>query len=83
MTALPFFIRPAAEAITDARIGACHKIQNHVSQFEGVRLQDAVSIGQHVCYTNDFHPRAITLVGWCDVCGRECRFGKMALFITS
>lgn len=42
------------------RIGSRVKIQNHVSIFEGVTLEDGVFVGPHVCFTNDFYPRAIT-----------------------
>lgn len=42
------------------RIGSCIKIQNHVSVFEGVTLEDGGFVGPHVCLTNDLLPRAIT-----------------------
>jgi acetyltransferase-like isoleucine patch superfamily enzyme len=35
------------------------KIQNYVSVFEGVTIEDGVFIGPHVCFTNDLHPRAV------------------------
>ncbi|HEX6123671.1 MAG TPA: acyltransferase [Ktedonobacterales bacterium] len=41
-------------------IGSRVKIQNNVSVFHGVTLEDGVFIGPHVCFTNDFLPRAIT-----------------------
>jgi len=41
-------------------IGSRVKIQNHVSVFEGVTLEDGVFVGPHVCFTNDLFPRAIT-----------------------
>ena len=40
-------------------IGSRVKIQNHVSVFEGVTLEDGVFVGPHVCFTNDLYPRAI------------------------
>lgn len=45
------------------QIGSNVKIQNHVSVFEGVTLEDGVFVGPHVCFTNDFFPRAITREG--------------------
>jgi UDP-2-acetamido-3-amino-2,3-dideoxy-glucuronate N-acetyltransferase len=42
------------------QIGSNVKIQNHASIFEGVRLEDGVFVGPHVCFTNDLAPRAIT-----------------------
>jgi len=42
------------------RIGSRVKIQNHVSLFEGLTVEDGVFIGPHVCFTNDMAPRAIT-----------------------
>jgi UDP-2-acetamido-3-amino-2,3-dideoxy-glucuronate N-acetyltransferase len=41
-------------------IGSNVKIQNLVSIFEGVTLEDCVFIDPHVCFTNDLFPRAIT-----------------------
>jgi len=43
-------------------VGACTlgrgvRIQNHVSVFEGVTLEDFVFVGPHVVFTNDLHPR--------------------------
>ena len=35
------------------------KIQNDVSVYHGVSLEDGVFVGPHVCFTNDLHPRAI------------------------
>ena len=45
---------------TYVRIGSNVKIQNHVSVFEGVTLEDGVFVGLHACFTNDMLPRAIT-----------------------
>lgn len=42
------------------QIGSNTKIQNHSSLFEGLKLEDGVFIGPHVCFTNDLLPRAIT-----------------------
>lgn len=41
------------------RVGARCKIQNNVSVFHGVTVEDGVFIGPHVCFTNDRVPRAI------------------------
>lgn len=40
-------------------IGDNCKIQNYVSVFDGVTLEDGVFVGPHVCFTNDLQPRAI------------------------
>jgi acetyltransferase-like isoleucine patch superfamily enzyme len=40
-------------------IGDHVKIQNYVSVFHGVTLEDGVFVGPHVCFTNDLRPRAI------------------------
>lgn len=40
-------------------IGNRVKIQNYVSIFEGVSIEEGVFVGPHVCFTNDFYPRAI------------------------
>ena len=45
---------------THVHIGSNVKIQNHTSIFEGVTIEDGVFIGPHVCFTNDYFPRAIT-----------------------
>jgi acetyltransferase-like isoleucine patch superfamily enzyme len=41
------------------RIGDRVKIQNYVSVFHGVTLEDGVFVGPHVCFTNDLRPRAV------------------------
>lgn len=43
----------------DVIIGSNVKIQNYVSLFHGVTLEDGVFVGPHVCFTNDLLPRAI------------------------
>ena len=43
----------------DVSIGDHVKIQNYVSVFHGVTLEDGVFVGPHVCFTNDLRPRAI------------------------
>ena len=43
----------------DVTIGNNVKIQNYVSVFHGVTLEDGVFVGPHVCFTNDMRPRAI------------------------
>jgi len=40
-------------------IGSRVKIQNYVSVFHGVTVEDGVFIGPHVCFTNDRLPRAV------------------------
>jgi acetyltransferase-like isoleucine patch superfamily enzyme len=40
-------------------IGSRVKIQNYVSVFHGVTIEDGVFVGPHVCFTNDLWPRAI------------------------
>lgn len=39
-------------------VGARVKIQNKVSIYNGVTIEDDVFIGPHVCFTNDLYPRA-------------------------
>ena len=48
---------------TDVVIGDHCKIQNNVSLFHGVTVEDGVFIGPHVCFTNDRLPRAINVDG--------------------
>lgn len=43
----------------DVVIGDRCKVQNNVSLFHGVTIEDGVFIGPHVCFTNDRVPRAI------------------------
>lgn len=40
-------------------VGPRCKIQNNVSVFHGVTIEDGVFLGPHVCFTNDRLPRAI------------------------
>jgi len=35
------------------------KVQNYVSIYHGVTLEDGVFVGPHVCFTNDMRPRAV------------------------
>ena len=44
-------------------VGDRVKIQNNVSLFHGVTVEDGVFIGPHVCFTNDRVPRAINRDG--------------------
>lgn len=44
---------------TGVYIGDRVKIQNYVSVFHGVTLEDGVFVGPHVCFTNDLFPRAV------------------------
>jgi acetyltransferase-like isoleucine patch superfamily enzyme len=46
-----------------AKIGARCKIQAFAFIPEGVTIGDGAFIGPHVCFTNDFFPRAINLDG--------------------
>ncbi len=43
----------------DVVIGDRCKVQNNVSLYHGVTVEDGVFIGPHVCFTNDRLPRAI------------------------
>ena len=43
---------------SEAVIGDRCKIQNGVSIFNGVTIEDDVFIGPHVCFTNVYNPRA-------------------------
>ena len=40
-------------------IGDKVKIQNNVSIYHGVSIEDGVFVGPHVCFTNDLNPRAV------------------------
>ncbi|HLF80085.1 MAG TPA: acyltransferase [Dehalococcoidia bacterium] len=48
---------------TDAVIGNNVKLQNRVSIYRGVTLEDGVFVGPHASFTNDRYPRAITRDG--------------------
>ena len=48
---------------TGAVIGNNVKLQNRVSIFRGVTLEDGVFVGPHVSFTNDRYPRSITRDG--------------------
>ena len=39
-------------------IGDRCKIQNYACIYRGVTIEDDVFVGPHVCFTNDFYPRA-------------------------
>jgi len=43
----------------DVVVGDRVKVQNNVSLFHGVTVEDGVFIGPHVCFTNDRVPRAV------------------------
>ena len=47
----------------DVHIGNRVKIQNYVSVYEGLTIEDGVMVGPHVCFTNDLLPRAVSLDG--------------------
>jgi acetyltransferase-like isoleucine patch superfamily enzyme len=47
----------------DVHVGDNVKIQNYVSVYHGVTLEDGVFIGPHACFTNDMRPRAINADG--------------------
>jgi len=48
---------------TDVVVGDLVRVQNNVSLYHGVTLEDAVFIGPHVCFTNDKVPRAVNADG--------------------
>jgi acetyltransferase-like isoleucine patch superfamily enzyme len=43
----------------EVSLGSNVKVQNYVSIYHGVTLEDGVFVGPHVCFTNDLQPRAI------------------------
>jgi UDP-2-acetamido-3-amino-2,3-dideoxy-glucuronate N-acetyltransferase len=43
----------------DVCLGDNVKIQNYVSIYHGVTIEDGVFVGPHVCFTNDMRPRAV------------------------
>lgn len=43
----------------DVVIGNRVKVQNYVSIYEGVTIEDGVFVGPHVVFTNDKQPRAV------------------------
>jgi UDP-2-acetamido-3-amino-2,3-dideoxy-glucuronate N-acetyltransferase len=45
------------------RLGDNVKVQNYVSIYHGVEIEDGVFVGPHVCFTNDNLPRAINADG--------------------
>jgi acetyltransferase-like isoleucine patch superfamily enzyme len=47
----------------DVVLGDRVKVQNNVSLFHGVTVEDGVFVGPHVCFTNDRVPRAINVDG--------------------
>ncbi len=47
----------------DVSVGDAVKVQNYVSVYQGVTLEDGVFVGPHVCFTNDLWPRAINRDG--------------------
>lgn len=40
-------------------IGSRVKVQNYVSLYHGLTVEDGVFIGPHACFTNDLYPRAV------------------------
>ena len=48
---------------SDAVIGNNVKLQNRVSIYRGVTLEDGVFVGPHATFTNDKHPRSILADG--------------------
>ncbi len=40
-------------------IGDGSKLQNYVTVFHGVTIEDGVFVGPHACFTNDLLPRAV------------------------
>jgi len=59
----------------DVSIGDNVKIQNYVSVYHGVIIEDGVFVGPHVCFTNDLRPRAVTPDGLLKV-GDDWELGK-------
>ena len=49
--------------VGNVSIGDRVKVQNNVSLYHGVTVEDGVFIGPHVCFTNDKVPRAINRDG--------------------
>lgn len=56
---------------TDVQVGDRVKLQNNVSVYKGVTIEDEVFVGPHVCFTNDTLPRSCdahgvlkTVDGW-------------------
>ena len=47
----------------DVQIGRRVKLQNYVSVYHGVTVEDGVFLGPYVCLTNDRFPRAVTPMG--------------------
>jgi len=43
----------------DVVLGDNVKVQNYVSVYHGVTIEDGVFVGPHVCFTNDLLPRAV------------------------
>lgn len=43
----------------EVHLGDNVKVQNYVSIFHGVTIEDGVFVGPHVCFTNDNFPRAV------------------------
>src|SRR5919205_59483 len=52
------FVHPSAEVESGARVGSRVKIQNNVSVYQGVTIEDEVFVGPCVVFTNDLRPRA-------------------------
>lgn len=48
---------------SDAVIGNNVKLQNRVSIYRGVRLEDGVFVGPHATFTNDKYPRSVLADG--------------------
>ncbi|MFH1447741.1 MAG: acyltransferase [Candidatus Micrarchaeota archaeon] len=48
----------------DVKIGNNCKIQNFVSVYHGVTIEDDVFIGPSATFTNDMYPRAVPPSGW-------------------
>lgn len=43
----------------EVRIGDNCKLQNNASVYHGAIIEEGVFVGPHVCFTNDFYPRAV------------------------
>jgi UDP-2-acetamido-3-amino-2,3-dideoxy-glucuronate N-acetyltransferase len=56
-------VGPFVEMQRGVEVGARCKISSHSFLCEGVRIENEVFIGHHVCFTNDRFPRAVNASG--------------------